>query len=58
MRAFERSLNNYNPTSKLIQDHFIKPKKKSTSGKRISKDESGFDEIYEQKQHPYLFPAG
>ena len=34
MRAFERSLNNYNPTSKLIQDHFIKKKKKSTSRKR------------------------
>lgn len=36
MRSFERALNNYNPTSKLIQDHFVK-KKRSTSREKASK---------------------
>ena len=57
MGSFERGLNNYNPTSKLIQDHFVKKKKKSVSRER-TKPVNDSLLLPTEHAHPYLFPSG
>ena len=58
MRSFERALNNYNPTSKLIQDHFVKKPKKSLSREKKPKPVNDSHLLPQEHQQPYLFPSG